>query len=299
MTFDPLSAKGVSIERLRGFCAVVEAGSIVRAAYQDPSRQSQLSRQIAELEDALEVKLFERVNRRLVLTESGRSLALMTRSYFDGLTELAAAGSHGAVITIAAAESVLVELVYPRLSGMRIAVPNCKFAFENCRTEDVVQRLRSGRVDIGIVRENAATEFDTISLSRVSYVLAVPRNILPQRHSSGLDCLRGLPIAMLRGAGEFSRTLTAIIGKAGIEIQLVAETDTFAGIYELVRTRVVAAILPKAMAKSLPADKFATIESDEFAILDRSLVVATLERTVSQRRLLSSATPRLVSVWRP
>jgi DNA-binding transcriptional LysR family regulator len=294
-----LGTKGISIDRLRGFCAVVEAGSIVGAADKDPSRQSQLSRQIGELEEALAVKLFERVNRRLILTEAGRSVALMTRSYFEGLSELSARKAEGVVITIGAAESVLDAYVYPRLSGMRSAVPNCRFIFESCGTDEVVQGLKTGRIEIGILRENAATEFDTTALATVGYVLAVPRAILPQRHSGGLASLRGLPTAMLRGAGEFRRTFTTLIGKAGIDIQLIAETDTFGGIFQLVRTGTVAAILPQTMAKLLPADKFAVIESDDFAILERSLVVATLERTVSQRPLLTSATQRLASVWRP
>ena len=178
-------------------------------------------------------------------------------------------------------------------------MPECRFVFESCRTDEIVQRLKTGRLDIGIVRENAAAEFDTMFLVKVSYFLAVPRAILPQGHSGGLDCLRGLPTAMLRGAGEFRRTLTAIIGKAGIDIQLIAETDTFGGVFQLVRTGRVAAILPETMAKTLPADKFAIIKSDDFSILDRSLVVATLDRTVSQRPLLSSATLALASVWRP
>jgi hypothetical protein len=104
---------------------------------------------------------------------------------------------------------------------------------------------------------------------------------------------------MLKGEGEFRRTLTAIIGKAGIDIEVIAESDTFGGILELVRTGIVAAILPTIMAKTLPADKFAIIGSDDLAMLDRSLVVATLERTVSQRPLLSAATLKLASVWRP
>ena len=82
-------------------------------------------------------------------------------------------------------------------------------------------------------------------------------------------------------------------------MQLIAETDTFGGVFQLVRTGTVAAILPETMAKTLAPDKFAIIESDDFSILDRSLMVATLDRTVSQRPLLNSATLRLVSVWRP
>ena len=301
MSIDPITAKGISIDRLRAFCAVIEAQSITGAADGDPSRQSQFSRQISELESAFGFKLFERVNRRLVPTEAGRSLALMTRSYFDGLTELSRTGTtENETIHIAAAESVFEDLVYPRLASMRAALPGCAFVFDCCSTQDAVQRLKGGRVDIAIIRESAATEdLDAAALADIRYILVVPRGLLPQGDSSGLDCLRRLPMALLRSGGEFRRTLTAITEKAGINIVPVAETDTFRGLYELVRTSTVAAILPTSMAKTLPADKFATVETAEFALLTRPLMVATVGRTKSLRPLVATAAARLVSVWRP
>ena len=39
------AAGGLSLERLRSFLAVAEAGSIAKAAKGDPTRQSQFSRQ--------------------------------------------------------------------------------------------------------------------------------------------------------------------------------------------------------------------------------------------------------------
>ncbi len=301
MNSDLISKKGVSIDRLRSFCAVIEAGSITAAAAQDPSKQSQFSRQITELEDALGVELFERINRRLSPTEAGRALALMTRSYFDGLAELSnSGGAKGETIRIAAAESTFESLVYPRLSGMRSASPSCRFVFESCGTEDAVQRLKTGRVDIAIVRDNAPTEdMDTILLTEVDYALAIPRNLLPQGNRGGFESLRDLPMVVLRGGGEFRRMLATITEKAGVDLLTVAETDSFGGAFELVRTGVVAAILPKWMTKSLSADKFATVESEEFAVLVRSLVVATAARTKSLRPLIGSAATKLASVWRP
>ena len=55
-----MTAKGLSLERLASFLAVVDARGIARAAPGQPVRQSQLSRQIGELERALGVALFER-----------------------------------------------------------------------------------------------------------------------------------------------------------------------------------------------------------------------------------------------
>ena len=50
--FENLFAKhGVSLERLKTFLEVAQAGSIVEAAHGDLTRQSQYSRQIKELEE--------------------------------------------------------------------------------------------------------------------------------------------------------------------------------------------------------------------------------------------------------
>ena len=57
------SLTGVSIDRLKSFLLVAEAGGHARAAPGDPVRQSQLSRQVSELEVALAQELFVRSGR--------------------------------------------------------------------------------------------------------------------------------------------------------------------------------------------------------------------------------------------
>ena len=57
---DLLARKGVSLDRLRAFLEVFEAGGIARAAPLRAVRQSQLSRQLKELETALGQALFVR-----------------------------------------------------------------------------------------------------------------------------------------------------------------------------------------------------------------------------------------------
>jgi len=47
---DLFSKGGLSLERLRSFMLMANAGSIAKAVPQDPTRQSQISRQIKELE---------------------------------------------------------------------------------------------------------------------------------------------------------------------------------------------------------------------------------------------------------
>lgn len=66
--------------RARAFLATAEAGSLSAAARQLGLTQPTLSRQVAALEADLGATLFERLGKRLILTETGRSLLVHVRA---------------------------------------------------------------------------------------------------------------------------------------------------------------------------------------------------------------------------
>jgi len=64
----------VDLRHVRTFVTVAELGTVSRAAERLHVAQPALSRQIANLEDELGLKLFDRVGRRLLLTSQGEQL---------------------------------------------------------------------------------------------------------------------------------------------------------------------------------------------------------------------------------
>ncbi len=72
-------------DKLRVFHAVAEAGSFTHAGETLNLSQSAVSRQISALEDALQVPLFHRHARGLILTEQGESLNRTVREVFAKL----------------------------------------------------------------------------------------------------------------------------------------------------------------------------------------------------------------------
>ncbi len=112
----------------RAFLATVEAGSLSQAAKVLGLTQPTLSRQVAGLEAALGVVLFERVGRSLVLTETGRDLLDHVRDMGAAAERiaLAAAGQSQALegrVTISASDAMAVHVLTPLLPALQEIAP--------------------------------------------------------------------------------------------------------------------------------------------------------------------------------
>ena len=70
----PQEENGTELRVLRYYLTVAREENITRAADMLHITQPTLSRQMAELEEELHTRLFERTNRKIVLTESGMLL---------------------------------------------------------------------------------------------------------------------------------------------------------------------------------------------------------------------------------
>ena len=297
---DMFSLKGLSFDRLRAFIAVFESESVTRAAGGDPTRQSQYSRQIRELEEALGVKLFDRRNRRLMATAAARQLALMTKSYGEALADLSRSGDGGReTIRIGAGESVLEGFVYPKLPRMFERYPGADFVFAGGKTEELVRDLLNGSLDLAIIRESARREgLESVPVGSVTFRLAVPRSMLPEGLADGLRCLAGLPVATLRSDGDHSQRLIALAERFEFRLRVVAQADSFRALAEMVRAGSVAAVLPEWLALSLPQDAVAVRGIKELSELKRELVVVHSANAATLRTSIADCAAELAQIWR-
>lgn len=72
-------ARGMSLDQIRTFVAVAEAGSMTAAASRLHLTQPPLSRQLASLEDELRTRLFERQARGMRLMPAGEAFLVHAR----------------------------------------------------------------------------------------------------------------------------------------------------------------------------------------------------------------------------
>ena len=87
----------MELKNLRTFQAVVDQGSYQRAAERLGYTQSTITVQIQQLEEELGVPLFERVGRRMVLTEAGERALPQTRELLEAADRLLECGRMGRV----------------------------------------------------------------------------------------------------------------------------------------------------------------------------------------------------------
>lgn len=289
-------ARGISIDRLQTFCRVVETGSLVNAAGGDPTRQSQYSRQIKQLEEALEKPLFTREGRAMRLNEDGRQLALMTNAYFQALQEFAD-GNEAPVLRIGAGESVLEAFVYPRFKEIRAALPILQFEFRSLATSEISRLLGTGELDAGLIREDAKSpEFETTRVGRMEFELLVPRRLLPEREIAGIQRVQSLPMACLAGNGRFVRLLAELIRIENLPAQTVVRADSFSKVTALAISGGLAAFVPSQLAGEFPPEDFARYKTVQFDSLTRNIALISATKVTTMRSTLSKNLHQLTSV---
>lgn len=267
-------SRGVSIDRLLTFCRVVEKGSITAAAGGDPNRQSLYSRQIRQLEEALEKRLFIRNGKSLRLSDDGRRLAVMTNAYFSALNEFAR-GESSLTVRIGAGESALEAFVYPRFKELRSTLPKVRFEFVNLTTREIIKELAAGGIEFGLLRENAGIEnCETRFVGSLEFDLVAPRSLLRKGNLEEIRRLKELPTAILSGKGSFVRSLLSLAREEQWPLVPVARADSFTKLSALARNGDLAVVLPKELSGKFPESRFTRCCLSAFKQLTRRLTLA-------------------------
>jgi DNA-binding transcriptional LysR family regulator len=269
----------LSLDRLNSFCQIAEAGSVVAASRKTGISQGQYSRQIRDLEQALETKLFEKEGRFLMLSQDGVRLASITRAYFAGLAELAGKGAAPKPLRLGAGESIIRWILVPRYAEILEAAGGT-LDIKNHRTADVIELLKNGDIDLGIVRSDAVTdELEQFPFLTLQYVLVVPRRILPDKSSSGIQNVSELPFVLIDGDGRFVNGVSRLLVANNLPVKVAARVESFSLAIEVAKVMSAATIVPQQAAREFPADSFASVSIAGIEKLDRSLsLVVSKER---------------------
>ncbi len=138
---------------MRYFLAVAEAGSIRAASRELNVASSAINRQVLWLEEALGLQLFDRVGRRLRLSQAGELLlAHIRRTYsdFEGtVAELdALKGLRRGTVSIASVESVAEKLLPAVISTFRKSYPGIHVNVSISSSREAARKVEAAEADV-------------------------------------------------------------------------------------------------------------------------------------------------------
>jgi DNA-binding transcriptional LysR family regulator len=293
--FDNLFAiSGLSIDRLHTFLQVVEAGNISKAALGDATKQSQFSRQITEMEAFFGVALTRRVGRRIEITEEGNRLALLIRRQFSELDDFRESMAGRSInVRIGSQGSILNWLVMPRLMAQQ-TIGNVTLELEQMRSLDVVRAVADGRLDFGIVREDALPKgLKRWKLGQVGYAVFAS-NALWKNAASAEELIAKAPAIELLPGGQFSTRWQAWLEKQKLHPKVIARVSSFTDAAKAVQTGHVAAVLPQIAAVDFDPKKYHSLPIP--ALDHRALVLITNARSIDRAGLSAACAERLAKL---
>jgi DNA-binding transcriptional LysR family regulator len=254
---DEIFAKnGLSLERLRAFIEIVSAGGPTRAAKSDPTRQSQYSRQLKELEEFFGTELFARRGGRWTLTEAGRSLHRLTNEHLNALAELCARSVHEPVtLRFGAGESFLQWQLLPRLRRLHRELSETRFVLLNRRSEDIAAGLLACELEFGVLpTSKVPVSLKSAPLPPTEFQLFVPIVLRKITDESRPHWPLGLPFALLEGGGAVRDVLMEEAAQHGLKLNIIIECSSHLQAAEVARQGLAIAVLPAEARTIFAAD---------------------------------------------
>lgn len=248
----------VTLTQMRYAIAVEEARSFRRAAEKAHVSQSGLSMQIQKLEELLDVVLFDRSRKPVLVTDAGADALAQMRVVLretERLGQIVAAhgepsGPHrlGVIPTLAA--SVLPLF----LRELVERYPQVELSVEELKTEDIIARLQADTLDAGI----AATPLDVPGLKEAPlgyealYAYLPDGDPLLKKKSVTDDDLRGRELwVMPEGHCFRTQVLSFCERPRAVEPRIHFESGSFQTLMRLVDDGLGTTVLPALVVREL------------------------------------------------
>jgi DNA-binding transcriptional LysR family regulator len=271
----------MTLEQLRVFIAVAERGHVTEGARALNLAQSAASHAIASLEARHDVLLFDRVGRRIALTQAGAALLAQARRI---LTEVEHAeqtlAEFGAldrgVLSLYASQTIAGYWLPPRLVAFRRAYPRIEIRLTIGNTAEVAEAVESGTAELGFVEGAVESEsLESLSVARDQLLLVIgPDHPWGDAQSlSPADLLQGEWVLREVGSGTRSAFEQALrrLGVRPEKLRIAMELPS----NEAVRAAVEAGLGATATSASVAASSLeaALLRQARFKLPDREFHV--------------------------
>ena len=136
------------------FKTILEVGSFQKAADKLGYTQSTVTFQIKQLEEELALKLFEKIGRRMELTQAGKDIMPYVDMILQGTEQISNYGKSLSEISgslkLAIPDSILIYNMQPFMQAFTHEAPNVQLIVNSIQSGEINQSIADGTADLGI-----------------------------------------------------------------------------------------------------------------------------------------------------
>jgi LysR family cyn operon transcriptional activator len=254
----------MELRHLRYFAALAEHLSFTRAAEKIHITQSTLSHQIKQLEEEIGVRLFDRVGKRISMTEAGEALLghvnKALQEVDDGVQAVrGVAGPMTGAIHIAATHTFNMSLIPICIAVFREAYPAVCVEVKEASSSEVERALTAEEVELGIAYYPLNPQelfFDPLYIEDMVLVVSKDHPFAA-RENIRLAELHRQELVLSSKESATRQMLDDRFKSAGADPIVVAEMNSVSGMISLVRRTKIGAVV----------SQLATTEADDLRVI--------------------------------
>ncbi|WP_413521069.1 transcriptional regulator CynR [Psychrobacter glacincola] len=239
------------LRHIKYFLAVAEHRSFTRAAVSLYVSQPALSQQIKQLEESLEVTLFDRSGRQVKLTHAGEVYAGYAHKALQDLEEGRRALhdvqnlSRGA-LRIAITPTFTTYLIGPLIKAFHNLYPNITLSIQEMSQEQMEKQLLDDEFDVGIAfAEVHSAEIGTQTLLVETLALVVNKDHPLARHQTiDLQTLSEQSLVLLSHEFVTRGQIEHYCRQHSIKPQVLMEANSLSAVLEIIHHTQLTTLLP-------------------------------------------------------
>jgi len=276
----------MDIRQLKYFLAIVEEGSITKAAKRLHIAQPPLSHQLKLLEDELEVKLINRNTRKFEITDAGQILKYRSKQILElaqntkkELSNLK--NGYKETLSLGTVPSSSTTLLLKKLIDFQDRHPHINFKIRESNTYEILNLLSIGTIEVGIILTPFNSEkFESLPLPSEPMMVAFK----PDMYFTNTDQLLNL-IQLINKPliidNKFKDMLVSSCQQAGFEPTILCENEDVRSVLLWANSGIGIGIVPKSATNIIPSLNLKYLEINELSLKTNPAVVWLKNRYLS------------------
>lgn len=245
----------MEVHQLRYFVAIAECGSFRQAARRCQVSQPSLSQQIIKLEKGLGRKLFDRLGRRIALTEAGvvllpraKSILAEIRDAERNLSEDIGAGR--GLLAVGAIPTIAPYLLPRVLQSFSAAHPEAQLSVAEDLTERLLASLLAAEIDLALMStpvESREVEVEELMVEPL-WLAVEASHPLAAGGPVPLEMLRSQPSVVLDGMHCLGEQVQSFCHGVGLDREPLCRANQLSTVQGLVGLGMGIALVPRMCA---------------------------------------------------